>query len=128
MPEVKQRLMLDALEQLDMLINDNEMTDLGNFDVEGTGLPQSVAEAISQVLGGGNPVGGATVELPTVPPPDALAGLSGISPVLQGPRLGGGNYPSGAAPQALSPRGPLTPKTQPMPGAVEAGSMGGFNA
>ena len=129
MPEVKQRLMLDALEQLDMLINDNEMTDLGNFDVEAAGLPQSVAEAIAQVLGGGNPEGGPSIELPTVPPPGTLAGLPGISPtapVLQGPRLGGGGYPAGASPQALSSRGPLTPNTQPMPGSVEAGSLGGF--
>jgi len=88
-----------------------------------------VAEAIAQVLGGGNPAGGPSIELPTVPPPGTLAGLPGISPtapVLQGPRLGGGGYPPGASPQALGPRGPLTPNAQPMPGAVEVGSMGGY--
>jgi hypothetical protein len=50
-PDAQQRLMQDALEQLEIMVEDDELTDLEGIDLEA--LPPEVAEAVAQLLGGG---------------------------------------------------------------------------
>ncbi|KKL92067.1 hypothetical protein LCGC14_1888390 [marine sediment metagenome] len=107
LPQVQEKLMQDALEQLEVLIEDEDMMDLGDVDL--SGLPSEVAEAIQQLTGG---EGGPEIELP------GLEGLTGgeeeIAPFK--------NAPEGAASPTLIPRGLGTPNEQPQPGAVQAGT------
>lgn len=94
--EAQARLMQDALEELDLLVEEEEFTDINGVPLES--LPQGMADAIRQMQGGG-------------PPEEEAGGRTG---------LGRGPYPDGAAPQTQQPRGLLTEKAQPQPGAVGA--------
>ena len=115
-PRAKERLMQDALEQLDLLVDEDEMTTLDGIDA-GSLTPET-AQAIAQILGTGQHEAQVELPLPTV---------GGGGPPQPGGDsiMGGGPYPEGASPQAVAPRGRLTPKTQPQPGAVEVGSTMG---
>ncbi len=109
LPEVQQRLMQDALEQLEIMIEDDELTDLEGIDLDA--LPPEVAEAVQQLLGGGG-------EDDVLPLP-ALGGDEGGEPPAPF-----ANPPEGADPRQLSPRGVLTPNRQPSLGAAEVGFEG----
>ena len=111
LPQVQEKLMQDALEQLEVLIEDEDMMDLGDVDLDA--LPEEVANAIKQLTGG---EGGPEVEIP---------GLEGL--------LGGGDEegpvtpfkgpsPAGGASQTINPRGVGTPNEQAQPGSVQAGT------
>ena len=117
-PEVKERLMQDALEQLDLLVDEAEMTPLDQADTGG--LPPDVAAAIAAILGTGQM--NAEVQLPM---PTVGGGRTQEDAARQ---VAGGAAPPGASPMAVAPRGLLTQKAQPQPGSVEAGgaTMGGF--
>ncbi len=136
MPQVKERLMADALEQLDVLIQEEEFTDAENIDLNA--LPPEFGEALGG-LGGptGEPAGGGL-------PPELLAmigegqepaGGGDIASLIAGAGgeggpeggLGRGPYPPGAAPQTVQGgRGLMTPNTQPTPGSpqVDLGTLG----
>lgn len=114
-PKVKERLMQDALEQLDLLVNEQDMTPLDGMDM--SELTPETTQAIAEILGTGQQ--GAQVELP-IP----TVGQGGPARPSEASIVGGGPYPAGASPQAVAPRGLLTPKAQPQPGAVEATTMG----
>ncbi len=133
MPQVKERLMADALEQLDVLIQEEEYTDAENVDL--SALPPEFGEA----LGG---LGGPTGE-PTLPPElaaiigegetpagggdDIAAILAGVAGEAPEGGLGRGPYPPGAAPQTIQGgRGLTTENTQPTPAAptVDLGNLG----
>ena len=109
LPAVQEKLMQDALEQLEVLIEDEDMMDLGDVDLDA--LPPEVAAAIQQLTGG---EGGPEVEIP------GLEGLLGgeeegnIAPFKDAPQ--------GGASQTINPRGVGVPNDQPQPGAVEAGT------
>ncbi len=103
LPPVKERLMQDALEQLEALIEEDEMEELTG---EGqAGLPPEFAQAAAQLLedGGGEEAGqtGAPPGAPNAP---------------AAPGLGQGPFPPGAAPQTVAPRGLGTPNAQPAAG------------
>ena len=111
LPEVQQRLMQDALEQLEILVEDDELTDLEGIDLDA--LPPEVAEAVQQLLGGGGEEEEDVIPLPV------LGGDEGEEPPAPF-----ANPPAGAAPQRLAPRGAGTPNRQPEPGAAEVGFEG----
>jgi hypothetical protein len=99
-PEVQQRLLQDALAQLDVLIEEDEYEDAGAIDMES--LPPGMAVAITQAqaLGG--------------EPPPGPGGMTG---------LGNGPFPPGGAPQTIQGgRGLGTQKEQPMPGTPMVGT------
>ena len=110
LPEVQQRLMQDALEQLEILVEDDELTDLEGIDLDA--LPPEVAEAVQQLLGGGG-------EEEDVIPLPALGEAESTEPPAPF-----ANPPEGAAPQRLAPRGLNTPNRQKEPGAAEVGFEG----
>jgi hypothetical protein len=134
MPQVKERLMADALEQLDVLIQEEEYVDAENIDL--TGLPPEFGEALGG-LGGPEGEAGAG-ELP----PELLAilgeggepaGDGDLASILAGAGgeaptggVGQGPYPEGAAPQTLAPRGLTTENTQPTPEnpSIDLGTLG----
>jgi hypothetical protein len=99
LPPIKERLMQDALEQLEALIEEDELQDLDNIDL--SQLPPEAAEALSALVQG---------------PSEEGAGEG--SP--EG--LGRGPFPEGAAPQSLAPRGLGTPNRQPQPGSPQTGT------
>jgi hypothetical protein len=106
LPPAKERLMMDALEALEILVDDDEMEDAEGIDLES--LTPEAAEALGALLGGEQPL--AEVELP---------------PLLGGEEddtAGFGPAPEGGAPQSLAPRGLTTPNEQPSPGDVEIAS------
>ena len=107
LPAVQEKLMQDALEQLEILIEDEDMMDLGDVDLDA--LPPEVAAAIQQLTGG---EGGPEIELPGL---EGLTGGEDIAPFK--------NAPAGAASQTIIPRGLSTPNDQPQPGAVQAGTQ-----
>ncbi len=139
MPQVKERLMADALEQLDVLIQEEEYKDTENIDL--SALPPAFGEAL-EGLGGQpaeDPLAGLPPELLAIlgeggevaPPPGEAEGLADlISGTVEGAPEGGlgrGPYPPGAAPQSLQGgRGLMTPNTQPAPGSpqIDLGSLG----
>lgn len=103
LPPVKERLMQDALEQLEALIEEDEMEEL---TAEGqAGLPPEFGQAAAQLLEGGGEAG------QTGAPP-----APGLPNVPAAPGLGQGPFPPGAAPQTVAPRGLGVPNTQPPAG------------
>ncbi len=141
MPQVKERLMADALEQLDALIQEEEFEDAENIDLGA--LPPAFGEALEGL--GGPAAGGPDGEIPPellailgqgaagggAPAPPAGGDLAsivqgaGVPPPEGG--LGRGPYPPGAAPQTVQGgRGLNTPNTQPTPGSpsVDLGQLG----
>ncbi|KKL20251.1 hypothetical protein LCGC14_2457310, partial [marine sediment metagenome] len=97
-------LMQDALDQLEALIEEDEMEELGG-DVGG--LPPEFADAARQLITGGDQAG--QTGAPGIGNPPAPAGL------------GRGPFPPGSAPQTVSPRGVTTPNAQPVPPTVTVG-------
>jgi len=133
LPQVKERLMADALEQLDALIQEEEFEDAENINLEE--FPPSFAEALAS-LGGPEVEGADTSGIPPellamieggnqpiteesgqpASPEDLAAMLAGAAEDAPDGGLGKGPFPPGAAPQTLAPRGLETPNTQPAPG------------
>jgi hypothetical protein len=106
LPQVKERLMQDALEHLEILVDEDEMLDASGIDM--SEMTPEVQAAMTQLLGGG-PAG----ELGEFELPPLEGGGGGAAPA-----------PPGASPQALGGgRGLATPNAQPMPGAVSAGDL-----
>ena len=103
LPPVKERLMQEALEQLEVLVEEDELEDLAGIDL--SALPPEFAEAMR----------GLTEE-------EGGAGLPalGVAPAPEG-GLGRGPFPPGAAPQTLAPRGLQTQNKQPQPGSPLVG-------
>jgi len=100
LPVVKERFMKEALQRLDVLIDEDEYQEIANLD------PNTVSPAALQAL-------------------QAMAGVQpGMAPPagMEGEGLGRGPFPEGGAPQTLAPRGLLTPKEQPQPGTPLAES------
>ncbi len=95
LPAIKERLMQDALEQLEALIEEDELQDLENIDL--SALPPEAAEALGQLL---------------------------QQPAEEGGEgLGRGPFPEGAAPQSLQGgRGLQTQKAQPQPSSPQSGT------
>jgi hypothetical protein len=143
MPQVKERLMADALDQLDALIEEEEYEDADNVDL--SSLPPEFGEALGG-LGGPvpeDPTGGLPPEIMAIINGGAMpAGTgeeeagTGLSSLLGGSPvpeedvgLGRGPFPDGAAPQTLAPRGLLTEKTQPTPPSaqIDLGNLGTVN-
>jgi len=140
MPQVKERLMADALEQLDVLIQEEEFEDTEGIDL--SALPPAFGEALEGM--GGPPGDDAAAGLPpellamlgegdaVAPPPgegelDIASLLAGTTPGAPEGGLGKGPYPDGASPQSVQGgRGLMTPNTQPAPGSpqVDLGSLG----
>lgn len=109
LPPVKERLMQEALEQLEILIEEDEMEDVSEIDLGD--LPPEFADVAAQLLGEGQiPEAGAETMLPPL----------GVEGSPEG-GLGRGPYPPGSAPQTIMPRGLGTPKGQPQPGSILAG-------
>ena len=117
---MKQRLLRDALEQLELLVEEEDFVDSEEVDM--ARLPPEFREALDELL-----AGGFTGELT----PDELAAAAGAggpgAPIgggEEGPLgLGRGPYPEGASPQAVGGgRGLLTPKRQPQPGTAQPGT------
>lgn len=111
LPPVKERLMQDALEQLEALIEEDELEDLANINV--AGLPGEFADAARQLLEGGGEAG------QTGAPP-----APGLENAPAPPGLGrgeGGTFPPGSHPSSIEPRGRGTPNTQPQPATVSVG-------
>ena len=112
LPPVKEKLMTDALNQLEALINEDEFTDTDSIDL--AQLPPEFANALQGILGG-----------PTSPEASIQELIEGLAESPEGGGLGRGPYPEGGAPQTIQGgRGPYTPKTQPQPGAAEVGTEG----
>ena len=88
----------DALEQLNILIEEEDFEDTANINPEEV-TPEFI-QAIRQVQEG-----------------------QGVS---EGTGLGRGPFPEGAAPQTISPRGLNTPNAQPQPGTAQINSQGGI--
>ena len=110
LPPVKERLMQEALEQLELLVEEDEMEELSEIDMGE--LPPEFAEAAAQLLGGGG----------AIPEAGAEAMLPALGAGIPTPRgLGRGPFPTGAAPQTLAPRGLRTPNRQPEPGIPQVG-------
>lgn len=97
LPPVKERLMQDALEQLEALVEEEEFEESGEVDL--SALPPEFTEAMQGLLAGGEGEGGKE-ELPPL----------GAQPPPEG-GLGRGPFPPGAAPQTLAPRGLNTMNT-----------------
>lgn len=115
LPQVKERLMMEALEQLDLLVEEEEFEELTPELAEG--LPPEVMQAIEEVMGGGAGAPGSAQ--PNLLLPSGPGDVGSI--------LGRGPFPEGGSPQAVQGgRGLLTPNQQPEPGAVQPASMGGF--
>ena len=112
LPAVKERLMQDALAQLEALVNEEEMQDLSGVDM--SALPEEFRDAAAMLLSGG-----ATEPAGVGPegPPDEVGATGG-----EEGGLGRGPYPEGAAPQTIAPRGLGTPKEQPQPGTAQVAS------
>ncbi len=108
LPPVKERLMQDALDQLEALIEEDEMEELGGSIAN---LPPEFADAARQLIEGGGQAGqtGGAPGLGNAPAP---AGLG---------RGEGGTFPPGSHPSTLNPRGLGTPNTQPVPPVVTVG-------
>jgi len=106
-PPVKERLMQDALSALDVLVQEDEF--MGGDEIDLSQLPPEFAQALQALT----QQGGAGIE--ALMPPSG----GGALPPMEPEGVGKGPYPDGAAPQTLSPRGLMTPKEQPEPGAVE---------
>lgn len=114
LPEVQKRLMEDALEQLEIMVEDDELTDLEGIDLEA--LPPEVKEAVTQLLGGGEE--GAENVIPLT----ALGEDESGEPAAPF----AGTPPEGADPRQLSPRGLGTPNRQPSPGSAQVGDLSGL--
>jgi hypothetical protein len=118
LPQVKEKLMTDALEQLDILINEAEYTDLEDLPLDQ--LPQEMQDAIAELqASGGVPATGGGGQSDTE---DQLRQLLAEAGMLGGTDTGGlgrGPFPEGGAPQTVAPRGLLTEKTQIEPGSIE---------
>ncbi len=106
LPQVKERLMADALDQLEAMIEDDEMTDSESIDLDK--LPPEFAQALQGLLGSSGE--GGDIE-------SILAGAGNVQGGPQGgPGVGRGPFPPGAAPQTLQGgRGLLTQRSQPEP-------------
>jgi hypothetical protein len=130
LPQVKERLMADALEQLDALIQEEEFEDAENVDL--SEFPPSFAEALASlggpetggdtsgippevlamIEGGDQPITGDTGEPAT--PEDLASMLAGAAEGAPDGGVGQGPYPEGAAPQSVQGgRGLNTANTQP---------------
>lgn len=107
LPPVKEKLMAEALDQLELLIEEDEFEDAEGIDL--SDLPPEFAQALQGLTGQagpGNPEGDIQA---------LIAGLATGGPGT-GPGLGRGPYPEGSAPQTIQGgRGLLTPKQQPEP-------------
>ena len=120
-PPVKERLMTDALNQLDVLVQEDEFT--GGDTIDLSQLPPEFAQALQTLT----EQGGQGLE--ALMPPGGGAALPPVTGATeQSEGLGRGPYPPGSAPQTLSPRGLMTPKEQPAPGAVQISYPEGFGA
>ena len=97
-PIAQERLLTEALAELDILVESDEFEDLAGVDM--SQLPPEVQMAMQQLLGQGGEQGEAT-------------------------GLGRGPYPPGAAPQTLSPRGLTSEKEQPRPSSPKPSTEGG---
>ena len=120
LPQVKEQLMADALEQLDILVNENEYTPVDELPIDQlTPELQQVLEQLQQEQ--------ATGGAPNAGDEDIVAQLqSMLAGNAEGEAAGGtidrGPWPEGAAPTSLVPRGLMTPKEQPQPGSVQTGT------
>jgi hypothetical protein len=103
LPEVKQRLVADALDQLDVLVEEEEFTDVNDIDLEA--LPPEVAEALQNLSG----------DTSAVSDENSIMDLiSGSIPGGPEGGVGRGPYPEGAAPQTIQGgRGLNTERTPP---------------
>ena len=108
LPPVKERLMKDALEHLEALIEEDEFDELGGVDL--ASLPPEFADAARQLLGGGGEAGAGGATLPPL----------GVKGAPKG-GLGRGPGPPGSHPSTLIPRGLGVPNRQPEPGGVLVG-------
>ncbi|KKN27589.1 hypothetical protein LCGC14_0863070, partial [marine sediment metagenome] len=109
LPPVKERLMQDALEHLEALIEEDEFDELAGVDL--ASLPPEFADAARQLLGGGgSEAGGGGAALPPLGAKGAPKG-----------GLGRGPGPPGSHPSTLIPRGLGTPNAQPQPGTALVG-------
>lgn len=108
LPPVKERLMGDALTEMEALIQQNDYTDIEGIDYGS--LPPEFAQAIQSILGSTSGEQASKLE-------GLLSGQT--KPGIDTSGVGRGPFPEGAAPQSLSPRGLLTEKTQPAPGSSE---------
>jgi len=103
LPQVKEKLTADALDQLDLLVEEDEFMDVGNIDLDS--LPPEVAQALQNLSGETAPATDAS---------DIEALISGSMGNTANPGLGRGPYPDGAAPQSLQGgRGLNTERTPP---------------
>lgn len=108
LPPVKERLMGDALTEMEALIQQNDYTDIEGIDYGS--LPPEFAQAIQSILGSTSGEQASKLE-------GLLSGQT--KPGIDTSGVGRGPFPEGAAPQSLSPRGLLSEKTQPAPGSAE---------
>jgi hypothetical protein len=110
LPPVKERLMADALEELEALVEEDEFVDSEGIDL--SSLPPEFAQALQGLLGGG----GGETEVD-----EAIRGLiGGGEGGPPGSGLGTGPFPPGASPQSIQGgRGLMTAKTQPTPGDAQ---------
>lgn len=114
LPEVRQRLLQDALEQLDVKIEEEELVPLEGLDL--SQLTPEVAAAIQQLLAQG--AGGEGLGLEELLGPEAEPSLDLFAEEEELPAPFAGPLPEGAAPQQLAPRGLLTPNEQVEPGEI----------
>ncbi len=117
LPQVKEKLMADALEQLEILVEESETEDLAELDL--ASLPPELAQAVQGLLGGGDggTEGDQLLQL--------LSGATEGPPTGRADRRGGA--PDGAAAQSLQGgRGLLTANTQPEPGSTLVGGAPGL--
>lgn len=113
LPQVKEKLTAEALDQLDLLVEEEEFTDVNNIDL--SNLPPEVAEALANLQGQSSPTDDiqSLIEgaVPAGPQAEAGGGLLGF---------GRGPYPEGAAPQTLQGgRGPEVERTPPPLGSPQ---------
>jgi hypothetical protein len=112
LPEVKERLVADALDQLDLLVEEEEFTDIDNIDLDA--LPPEVGDALRNLSGQTEPVSDEQSIMDLISgtvPPGPNAGAAG---------LGRGPFPEGAAPQTIQGgRGLSTERTPPPLNAPE---------
>ena len=132
LPQVKERLMADALEQLDALIQEEEFEDAEDINLDE--FPESFAEALAALGGPESPLDNAGIPpeiMSIIEGQDGIDNASGedLAGMLAGAAedapdggLGRGPFPEGAARQTISPRGLGTPNTQPAPGTPQVDS------
>ena len=112
-PQTKERLLQDALEQLDMLIEQEEYEEVDGIRLDD--LPPEFVAALQQLKGTASQPPPVEETVPSVPGEEALMEEAPVG-------LGRGPYPPGAAPQTIAPRGLNTPNTQPGVGSSQAGT------